>query len=100
MFVAEYPCLICGSDSVQVAHIRSLPSGNIGMSRKDDRYTVPLCFSCHSKQHSMNEIKFWEDRLINPMEVAKELCLQSPCNQVKDFTETIDYFREGKKNEP
>lgn len=94
-FVAEYPCIICGSDSVQVAHIRSLPSGNIGMSRKDDRYTVPLCFGCHSKQHSMNERKFWEARLTNPMEIAKELCLQSPCKKVKDFNESTDYFKEG-----
>ena len=99
MFVAEYPCLICGSDSVQVAHIRHLPSGNVGMSSKNDMYCVPLCFACHSKQHSMNERKFWENSLINPMEVAKELCLQSPCNKVKDFQESTDYFREGKNEQ-
>jgi len=95
-FVAEYPCLICGSDSVQVAHIRSLPSAPIGLGRRDDRYTVPLCFSCHSKQHSMNEKVFWEKNMINPMVVAKELCLQSDCKKVKDFNESTDYFKEGK----
>ena len=97
MFVAEYPCLICGSDSVQVAHIRHLPSGNVGLGVKDDRYTVPLCFGCHSKQHSMNEIKFWELNMINPMLVALDLCLQSNCKKVKDFNESTDYFREGKR---
>ena len=97
MFVAEYPCIICGSDSVQVAHIRHLPSGNVGLGVKDDRYTVPLCFGCHSKQHSMNEIKFWELNMINPMLVALDLCLQSNCKKVKDFNESTDYFREGKK---
>lgn len=30
------------------------------------------------------------------MEVAKELCLQSPCKKVKDFNESTDYFKEGK----
>lgn len=94
-FVAEYPCLVCGSDSVQVAHIRHLPSGNQGLSRRDDRYCVPLCFTCHQAQHKINERKYWEARAINPLEIAKELCLQSPCNKVKDFDEETNYFREG-----
>jgi hypothetical protein len=95
MYVAQFSCLICGSDSVQVAHIRHLPSGNIGMSRKSDQYTVPLCFKCHQEQHGMNERKFWRKYNINPMRVAKILCLKSPCNKVKDFNETTDYFKEG-----
>jgi hypothetical protein len=95
MYVAQFSCLICGSDSVQVAHIRHLPSGNIGMGKKDDRYTVPLCFKCHQEQHGMNERKFWRKYNINPMRIAKILCLKSPCNKVKDFNETTDYFKEG-----
>ena len=43
----------------------------------------------------MNERKFWEARLTNPMEIAKELCLQSTCKKVKDFNESTDYFKEG-----
>ena len=95
MYVAQYPCLICGSDSVQVAHIRHLPSGNVGLAKKDDRYTVTLCFNHHQEQHGMNERKFWRKYNINPMRIARILCLKSSCNQVKDFQETTDYFKEG-----
>jgi len=43
----------------------------------------------------MNERKFWRKYNINPMRIAKILCLKSPCNKVKDFNETTDYFKEG-----
>lgn len=94
-WVSKQNCISCGSHLVQVAHIRHLPSGNIGMSRKSDQYVVPLCFGCHSLQHKMNEQIFWKNRGINPMEIAKELCLKSPCKKVKDFNESTDYFKEG-----
>jgi hypothetical protein len=94
-FVAEYPCLICGTDSVQVAHIRSLPSAPIGLGRRDDRYTVPLCWKCHALQHTMNEKEFWKTYNINPLEVSYDLCLKSNCKKVKDFNESTDYFKEG-----
>lgn len=94
-FVASHCCLICRNSEVQVAHIRHLPSGNQGLSRKDDRYCIPLCFSCHQAQHKMNERLFWQKYGINPLGVAKQLCLKSPCKKVKEFTESINYFKEG-----
>ncbi len=89
-------CISCGNSEVQIAHIRHLPSGNIGMSVKDDRYCVPLCFQCHQHQHTMNEREFWRrNNLTNPMQFAYQLCLHSPCKKVKEFSESTDYFKEG-----
>lgn len=58
-FVASLPCLICKIEGMtQAAHIRS--GNQAGMSLKSgDDCTVPLCVSCHSKQHQ-GERKFWQ----------------------------------------
>jgi len=89
-------CILCSHSEVQVAHIRHLPSGNLGVGRKDDRYCVPLCYKCHALQHTMNEREFWKTYNVNPLEFAYQLCCHSPCSKVKKFNETTNYFREGK----
>lgn len=84
---ANHCCILCGNSEVQVAHIRHLPSGNVGLGIRDDRYCVALCFKCHQLQHTMNEKEFWKLNKINPIEIAYQLCQHSPCKKVKNFNE-------------
>jgi hypothetical protein len=38
-----------------------------------DRYSVPLCSSCHALQHQFGELKFWSTLRIDPLDVAFRL---------------------------
>ena len=90
-WVAEnYSCLICKMPP-QVAHIRSLPDGNIGWGQKNDAYVIPLCPKHHIEQHNMNEIKFWLKYQINPIKVAIRLSKLSPCKKINKL-ESEGYF--------
>lgn len=95
----NFPCLICKNSEVQVAHIRHLPKGNVGMGMKNDAYCVPLCVEHHLQQHTMNEIKFWLKYNINPIIVAIKLCTLSECKKVNTLKEqgyfngNTNYFR-------
>jgi hypothetical protein len=79
--VRECPCLKCGMEPSEVAHIRfaSAAFGKAsGLGRKpDDRYSVPLCAGCHrldrDAQHTRNEREFWDSIGINPLMVAQRL---------------------------
>ena len=43
--VAELPCVVCGTDGVQVHHIREAQ----GMAQRASNYlVVPLCPDCHT----------------------------------------------------
>ena len=47
---------------------------NSGMAVKpDDRYAVPLCSTCHAKQHRVGELTFWSALRIDPVSVALRL---------------------------
>lgn len=78
------PCLKCGMEPAGVAaHVRmsSATHGkpNPGMQTKpDDKWTVPLCQSCHDEQHREGELSFWNDLGINPLLVCERLHLMSP----------------------
>ena len=58
-FVASLPCVICRRTDVQAAHIRSGNGAGVGMKSGDD-CTIPLCITCHRKQHESNERTWWE----------------------------------------
>jgi ferredoxin len=52
-WVAEQPCIHCGTYPVQVHHIRSNALG-AGMGLKaPDYYTMPVCQQCHMDCHSL-----------------------------------------------
>lgn len=77
-------CAACGKTGpVDAAHIRyayprydALPTG---MGRKpDDWRTTPLCRTCHTRQHSLNEEAFWKELGIDPYQLAGDLWLASP----------------------
>ena len=87
-FVASFPCIICGNDTqVQCCHIRSIPKvGNVGKGIRDDRFCIPMCFTCHTQQHLIGELEFFEKYNINPILISMKLASISPCikiNQAK-----------------
>jgi hypothetical protein len=38
-----------------------------------DRYSVPLCNSCHALQHEFGELRFWSVVRIDPLNAAFRL---------------------------
>ena len=93
----NHVCLRCRSNyGIQSTHIRHTDSkGNIGWGIKPcDGMVVPLCYLCHQKQHSMNELKFWIALNINPIYVAKELAHKTTCAKIKQLA------KEGYYDEP
>ena len=87
-FVASFPCVVCGNDTqVQCCHIRSIPKlGNVGKNIRDDRFCIPMCFTCHTQQHLIGELEFFEKYNINPILISMKLASISPCikiNQAK-----------------
>lgn len=73
------PCAIrpCQRLPIEAAHIRF---GRHGLKRAtglgerpDDRWALPLCRWHHSHQHRSGEVKWWQDRGIDPIEVAIRL---------------------------
>lgn len=79
--VRQLPCLKCGSEPSEAAHIRfaSAAFGKAsGLGRKpDDRHSAPLCSGCHrldrDAQHNRGEREFWDSLGINPLIVAEKL---------------------------
>lgn len=82
-FIVTLRCTTCpNSTHIECAHIRfaSPEHGKreTGMAEKpDDKWTVPLCPSCHregeSAQHKSNEVQWWEAQGIDPLELAEAL---------------------------
>ncbi len=79
--VRQLPCLKCGSEPSEAAHVRfaSAAFGKAsGLGRKpDDRHSVPLCSGCHrldrDAQHNRGEREFWDSIGINPLITAEKL---------------------------
>src|SRR5215475_15188167 len=71
-FIRELDCMVCGSPWTQAAHVRAGTDGGTGM-KPGDRYTVPLCMTCHEKQHRIGELSFWGDLGIDPVDQANKL---------------------------
>lgn len=82
--VRQLPCLKCGDEPCEPAHIRFASAAfgkSSGMQKKpDDRFTVPLCPGCHrldrDAQHNRGEREFWDSIGINPLIVAQKLFSQ------------------------
>jgi hypothetical protein len=83
-FVASFPCVVCGNNTqVQCCHIRSIPKlGNVGKGIRDDKYCIPMCFTCHNLQHQIGELEFFERFNINPILISMKLSIISPCNKI------------------
>jgi hypothetical protein len=78
-FVRDLPCASCLNDlGADPAHLRAANrrwgKDMTGGGRKpSDIWVMPLCRSCHDKQHRMNEVQFWQDRGIDPWRLALSL---------------------------
>ena len=72
-FVRQLPCVACGKAAPsEAAHVRTGTDGGVGV-KPGDRYAVPLCASCHAKQHRIGELTFWSALRIDPLNVALRL---------------------------
>ena len=72
-FVRQLPCVACGkAPPSEAAHLRTGTDGGIGV-KPGDRYAVPLCITCHAKQHRIGELSFWSALRIDPLSVALRL---------------------------
>lgn len=82
--VRELPCLKCGMEPSEAAHVRfaSAAFGKASALQKkpEDRFAVPLCAGCHrldkGAQHTRAERAFWEEIGMNPLIVARDLYAQ------------------------
>jgi hypothetical protein len=72
-FVRQLPCVACGRAAPsEAAHVRTGTDGGVGV-KPGDRYAVPLCASCHAKQHRIGELTFSSALRIDPINVALRL---------------------------
>src|SRR5215468_7084923 len=72
-FVRQLPCVACGGAAPsEAAHVRTGTDGGVGV-KPGDRYAVPLCASCHVRQHRIGELAFWSALRIDPLNVALRL---------------------------
>ena len=76
-FVASQPCLVCGRQPSDPHHLRFAQPRAIGL-KVSDEFTVPLCRGHHRQLHQVgNEVPWWENLKIKPLEVAKQLWEQT-----------------------
>ena len=72
-FVAAQPCLVCQRSPCDAHHLKFAQPRALGR-KVNDEFTVPLCREHHQQLHREgNEIAWWANLQITPMEVAKEL---------------------------
>ena len=72
-FVRLLPCVACGKAAPsEAAHVRTGTDAGVGI-KPADRYAIPLCTTCHAKQHRVGELTFWSALHIDPLNVAFRL---------------------------
>ena len=78
LFVGSKPCLICHQMPADAHHLKF--AQRRALSRKvSDEFTVPLCRTHHQDLHrSGNEQAWWNDKQIQPLQVANQLWRISP----------------------
>ena len=76
-FVATHPCLVCGRQPSDPHHLRFAQPRALGL-KVSDEFTVPLCRDHHHQLHRAgNEVAWWHDLDIKPLEIAKALWHES-----------------------
>ena len=72
-FVASKPCLVCGHQPCDPHHLRFAQPRALGL-KVSDEFTVPLCRKHHHELHRAgNELAWWHNVHIKPLEIAKTL---------------------------
>lgn len=73
MFVAAQPCLVCQRSPCDAHHLKFAQPRTLGR-KVSDEFTVPLCRDHHQElHHHGNEIAWWGNVNLAPLEVAKGL---------------------------
>jgi Rad52/22 family double-strand break repair protein len=76
-FVTNQPCLQCGRWPSDAHHLTFAQPRAMGM-KVGDEFTVPLCRLHHrGVHHARNELAWWSDLKIDPIDIAKKLWQQS-----------------------
>jgi hypothetical protein len=77
-YVSAQPCLICRRSPGDAHHLKFAQPATLGR-KVSDEFTVPLCRNHHHALHrNGNEISWWTNFKIAPLEIAKELWSTSP----------------------
>lgn len=75
--VASKPCLVCGRRPADAHHLRFAQPRALGL-KVSDEFTVPLCRIHHRALHvRADEVAWWQEQKINPLEVARRLWADS-----------------------
>jgi len=77
-FIHRLPCVVTGVHTVEAAHLSAMAPeyGHYGRgksSKASDRWVLPLSPVQHRKQHSGNEMEYWQAVGINPHVLALTL---------------------------
>jgi|GEM_PF-988658 len=78
-FIRRLPCVGCRTTApCDAAHLRagdlSIGKRPTGKAEKpSDRWTTPLCRTCHDRQHSGAELAFWQALGIDPFDLCQAL---------------------------
>ncbi|WP_151738236.1 DUF968 domain-containing protein [Acinetobacter junii] len=71
--IRKLPCVKCGKPNSQAAHSNFGEHGKCKSRKADDKYTIPLCHSCHSdfdqyKTMGREESKEWFAKMLEKTE--------------------------------
>lgn len=71
--IRKLPCVKCGSGPSQAAHSNFSEHGKGRSIKADDKYTIPLCHSCHIdfdqyKTMGKDESKEWFAKMLEKTE--------------------------------
>ena len=75
MFIRVLPCCVTGRYGVEAAHLSTADPiyGHYGRAKgtkASDRWVLPLNPDEHRRQHSGNEMAYWQSVGVNPHELA------------------------------
>jgi hypothetical protein len=80
VFVATQPCVVCQRTPCDAHHLKFAQPKALGR-KVSDEFTVPLCREHHHELHrGGNEISWWGDLQIAPIEIAKSLWQTGPAH--------------------
>ena len=102
-FVASQPCLICGRTPSHAHHIRYAQTRGLSL-KVSDEFTVPLCAIHHHDIHTTgNERAWWQERNIDPLNVAAALWQQRRDSQrsgLPSAEQTEDAVPKDRESQP
>jgi hypothetical protein len=94
-FVAAQPCLVCQRSPCDAHHLKFAQPRSLGR-KVSDEFTVPLCREHHQELHRHgNEMAWWANLQIAPIEAAKELWTATLLQAASDRNPAVATRRPG-----